>query len=142
MRHLNTGPIDSIRLFLIGCSVDHGGRLGRGGRRNWKVETFEFGVDQLSKLLEWLGPIEEVSVYEECRSSGDSECARLRQIILHSLFQSGVREVLFKRRRVEADLFCILLQVVQLELLLIRKELVVKLPELTLIVCCFRRDRG
>ncbi len=55
----------------------------------------------------------------------DPKGARLRHVVLYTLHLSGVREILFELRYVEADLLCVLLQVVQRELFRIREELVV-----------------
>jgi hypothetical protein len=127
--------------MLLACGLRWRCRHG-GGRRNGKVEAFEFSIDHLGELLKRLSPVQEAAVDEERWRARDSKGARLGHIVLHTLLQCWIREVLFKLRRIEADLFCILLQVVQRELVLISKQLVMELPEFTLTIRCFSCDRS
>src|SRR5688500_2382478 len=83
--------------------------LGRSGRRHWKIEALQFGVNHLGELREWLSPIEKATVYEESRRAGNRERARLRHVVVHTLFLSGIKKVLFELRHVQTEISCVLL---------------------------------
>ena len=99
----------------------------------------ELGIDHFCEIFEGFGASQKATVHKEAGCAPDSRLGSLLLVIVDHCFETLIQNVLLKSRRVETDVFCVLLQVCQLELLCVFKELVVVLPEFPLSVC---NDRG